>query len=919
VAVERDITSRKESELEMLRLNRALRLLSACSDVLIRTEDETQLVNEICKLAVDIGGYRMAWVGYSVDDENKSIMPVGSYGDKGDFLDKLKLSWAEDNLRGMGPGGKTIRHGKTIVVEDIANDPTYPAIKEAVKKGYLALISLPLLDKKHCFGLLAMYAPEVRNIPAEEIRLLEEMAEDLSFGILNIRAKLEQQRIQTAVTKVATSVSLTATNQFFEQLVQSMIAATDADAGFIAKIISDEPLIARTLVAEVDGKSIENIEYDLTYSPCRHLMKEDHFVLSESVAECFNPSQTMISLGMKDYIGQRLVNSQGKVIGMIFVMRREVRKHNEFTVSTLKIFATRAAAEIERQDYDRHIRNQASLLDKAQDAIVVWSMDHHIQFWNKGAERLYGWMQDEVMGKSMVDLIYSDKAEFLEAKKVLLSTGEWSKEVTQQCKDGRRIFAEAHWTLVTDDKGQPLSVLCINTDVTQRKTAAAEIQYLAFYDQLTNLANRSLMQDRLQHAIATSIRTGKYGALLYIDIDNFKTINDTMGHAAGDTLLKAIARRLLENTRDSDSVARLGGDEFIIILEELSIDSEEAAIQSKTFAEKLIEIFQEPFEIEQHKHHSTPSIGITLFHDDLQTVSELLQQADLAMYQAKASGRNTLRFYDPQMQTVVTYRAELEDNLRVGLKNNEFLLHYQPQFDSESRCIGAEVLLRWVHPTKGMISPAQFIPLAEETLLILPIGEWVLQTACETLLKWQEIPQMANMTLAVNVSVNQFRQVNFLSQVITIIEKSGINPAMLKLELTESLFAENTQDIIAKMIALRELGVTFSLDDFGTGYSSLYYLKRMPLDQLKIDQSFVREILTDNHDATICRSIITLAQSLGLEVIAEGVETIEQKEFLRKEGCHLYQGYYFSKPLPIDELERLIVDKDPAIKMPLVV
>lgn len=909
VAVERDITSRKESELEMLRLNRALRLLSACSDLLVRTHDETELINEVCKLAVEIGGYSMAWVGYSANDESKSITPMGSYSDKGDFLLDLKLSWSESNPRGQGPGGKTIRQKATVVVEDIANDSSYPAIKSALEQGYLALVSLPLLDKDRCFGLFAMYAPEVRYIPAEEIKLLEEMAEDLSFGILNIRARVEQEKIQSAVTRLASSVSFTTNNQFFEQLIQNMVSATDADAGFVAKIISDNPLTARTLGAEVDGKPMENIEYDVSASPCNQLMYADHFVLSESVSECFNPSETMVALGMKDYIGQRLLNNNGRIIGMIFVMRRKIFSQNEFAISTLKIFATRAAAEIERQDYDRHVRNQASLLDQAQDAIVVRGMDNRIQFWNKGAERMYGWSQDEVMGESIVDLSYVDKAEFLEAEKILLRTGEWSKEVAQKRKDGGEIFAEVHWTLVRDDKGQPLSVLCINTDITQRKVAAGEIRQLAFYDQLTHLPNRSLMQDRLQHAIATSTRTGKYGAVLFIDIDNFKTINDTMGHAAGDKLLKAIAQRLVKNTRDSDTVSRLGGDEFIVMVEELSEDSAEAAIQSKSFAEKVILMFQEGFEIEQHLYHSSPSIGITIFHDDKQTVSELLQQADLAMYQAKASGRNTLRFYDPQMQIAVTTRAELEEDLRAGLKKNEFLLYYQPQFDAHNQCIGAEALLRWVHSTKGMIPPAEFIPLAEDTLLILPIGAWVLKTACETLLRWQKIPAMAHMTLAVNVSVNQFQQVDFVSQVTDIIQMTGINPALLKLELTESLFAENAQDIIAKMTAIKKLGVVFSLDDFGTGYSSLYYLKRLPLKQLKIDQSFVREILTDSNDATICRSIITLANSLGLEVIAEGVELLEQKQFLHKEGCYLYQGYYFSKPLPIRDIEKLILGK----------
>ncbi|MES2547800.1 MAG: EAL domain-containing protein [Pseudomonadota bacterium] len=907
VAIERDISKRKANELEMLRLNRALRLLSSCNEVVMRVKDEHQLISEICKLAVEIGGYSMAWVGYAQHDENKSIVPVGSYGTKGEFLNQLNLSWSEDNVRGKGPGGKTIRDCKTIIVEDISKDPSYPATKEAHQEGYFGLISLPLVENGQCFGLLAMYETEVLAIPAEEIKLLEEIADDLAFGIANIRSKIEQEKMQAAVSRVASSVSMSTGNQFLEQLVQNMVIASDADAGFIATLSPDAQLTASTIVAIVDGVLVDNLTYDLNKSPCNQLLKSEHFVLSKATSKCF-PSDTMVLLGMKDYVGQRLINNKGKIIGMIFVMKREIFKHDEFTVSTIKIFATRASAEIERQNYDRHISEQASLLDKAQDAIIVRGMDYRIQFWNKGAERLYGWTESEALGQSIVDLIYTDQSVFYECDKTLHEMGEFSREVTQKRKDKSELFAEVRWTLVKDDMGQAVSVLCINTDITQRKVASEEIQYMAFYDALTKLPNRLLLQDRLKHALVSSARSDKYGALLFIDIDNFKTINDTMGHAAGDILLQKIANRLQSNTRDSDTVSRLGGDEFIIMIEELHVELKDAAILSKVFAEKLVKLFEESFDIDSHKHYSSPSIGITLFKGETQSVTELLKQADLAMYQSKAAGRNTLRFYDPQMQTAVSNRVEIEIDLRQALAKNEFLLHYQPQMNSQGECIGAEALLRWVSGKKGMISPAIFIPLAEETRLILPIGEWVLVKACETLSKWGEIPEMANVQLAVNVSVHQFRSPNFVDQVSKIVKSARINPARLKLELTESIFVENLDDITFKMVALKEQGIAFSLDDFGTGYSSLSYLKRLPFNQLKIDQSFIRDVLTDSHSATITRSIITLAKSLGLEVIAEGVELIEQKEFLVNEDCHLYQGYHFSRPLPLDKLESFVKD-----------
>ncbi|MES2635743.1 MAG: GAF domain-containing protein, partial [Pseudomonadota bacterium] len=434
VAVERDITLRKSNELEMLRLNRALRMLSSCNDVLMRTKNEANLINEICKVAVEVGGYMTAWVGYIQQDENQSIVPAGSYGSKGDFIDQLNLSCLADHPRGNGPSSKAVRECKTVIVEEIAKDLDYPAIHEATKEGYLGLISLPLISEGKCFGLLVIYSAETLTMTAEEIKLLEEMAEDLSFGIHSIRARLEQEKMQAAITQVASSVSMSAGNQFFEQLTQNMITASDADAGFIALLSADEQVSASTLIAVVDGKLIENFSYEVGTSPCNHLLKSDHFVLSQSSVECF-PSKTMASLGMKDYVGQRLSSSKNRTIGMIFVMKRENFKQDDFTVSTLKIFATRAAAEIERQDYDRHIGQQASLLDKAQDAIIVRGMDQRIQFWNKGAERLYGWTEKEAIGQSIVDLIYLNNEDFIASEKSLLLTGECINEVCQKRKD----------------------------------------------------------------------------------------------------------------------------------------------------------------------------------------------------------------------------------------------------------------------------------------------------------------------------------------------------------------------------------------------------------------------------------------------------------------------------------------------------
>lgn len=445
----------------------------------------------------------------------------------------------------------------------------------------------------------------------------------------------------------------------------------------------------------------------------------------------------------------------------------------------------------------------------------------------------------------------------------------------------------------------------LEVEVKRTQAAAEEINQLANYDSLTGLPNRRLLLDRLKHALASGSRSHRYGVLLFIDLDNFKILNDTLGHEIGDLLLQQVAQRLVTCVREGDTVARLGGDEFVVILEGLSENAQEAATHAETVGEKILLTLNRGYQLAGYEHHSTPSIGVALFADYQKTTDELLKQADLALYQAKAAGRNTLRFFDPEMQAVVTARAELETGLRDAVLNQQFLLHYQAQVADECHLMGVEVLVRWKHPQRGMVSPAEFIPVAEETGLILQLGHWVLETACSQLAKWAAQPEFAHLSIAVNVSANQFLQADFVAEVLTLLERTGANPRRLKLELTESMLVSNVEDIITKMTALKEKGVGFSLDDFGTGYSSLSFLKRLPLDQLKIDQGFVRDILFDHNDAAIAKMVVALAESLGLAVIAEGVETVEQRDFLARHGCHAYQGYLFSRPLPLEEFEAL--------------
>jgi diguanylate cyclase (GGDEF)-like protein/PAS domain S-box-containing protein len=470
--------------------------------------------------------------------------------------------------------------------------------------------------------------------------------------------------------------------------------------------------------------------------------------------------------------------------------------------------------------------------------------------------------------------------------------------------DGTNFVAEV--TLSIIDPADRKIIYCVWRDISERKKAEEDIFRLAFFDPLTKLPNRRMLLDRLQQAMSISTRRGRYGAVMFLDLDHFKKVNDKQGHEMGDLLLIEAAQRLQSCVRKCDSVTRLGGDEFVVLLEELSNLTDAAATQAELVAEKIRNELSQPCMLKSYECHITPSIGISMFCDDRNNAEELIKQADGAMYQAKTAGRNTIRFFDPQTQTTLDKRAALEEDLKLALARQQFQLYYQIQMTSLHTAFGAEALIRWIHPERGLVSPDQFIPLAEETGLILPIGNWVLETACAQLKAWQQNALTRNLVLAVNVSAKQFRQTEFISQVQAAVQRHGINSNLLKLELTESLLLDNVEDTIATMNALNKIGVRISLDDFGTGYSSLQYLKRLPLDQLKIDQCFVRDIVADSSDESIVSTIIAMANILDLDVIAEGVETKEQRQHLLNNGCTHFQGYLYSKPIPIDQFEALL-------------
>ena len=545
----------------------------------------------------------------------------------------------------------------------------------------------------------------------------------------------------------------------------------------------------------------------------------------------------------------------------------------------------------------------AAIAFETNDGLIITDAESSILKVNKAFTKITGYGDEEVVGKNprMFASGRHDAAFFAAMWESINGSGQWSGEIWNRRKNGELFPEKLTITAVKTDKGIVTNYVGTVTDISYIKAAADEIQQLAFFDSLTRLPNRRLLMDRLKQALASSARSKRQGAVLFLDLDHFKVLNDSRGHDVGDLLLQQVAERLTLCVREGDTVARLGGDEYVVVLEDLSEDGLETAALTETIAKKIIDALNQPYPLDEHEHHSTPSIGISIFGEQLITVEELLKQADIAMYQAKKAGRNTMRFFNPQMQTTITARVSLERELRKAIDKKQLALYYQIQVDNAGHQLGAEALIRWVHPERGLVSPAQFIPLAEETGLILPIGNWVLDAACAQIKAWHKNALTRDLTLSINVSAKQFRQSDFVTQVKSAIERHAIDPMQLKLELTESLLLENIEETIHSMSALGELGVQFSLDDFGTGYSSLQYLKKLPLYQLKIDQSFVRDIVTDSHDRSIVRTIIAMAQSLYLNVIAEGVETEQQKELLLSHGCKRYQGYLFGKPVPIKE------------------
>ncbi|AFL74284.1 EAL domain-containing protein [Thiocystis violascens] len=565
-------------------------------------------------------------------------------------------------------------------------------------------------------------------------------------------------------------------------------------------------------------------------------------------------------------------------------------------------FARIAGLAVTRVRADTRLRQAATVFESTREGVIITDLNSRILSVNRAYTDITGYSEDEVRGRkpSLMQSGRQDPSFYQTLWANIAANGHWQGEIWNRRKNGELYPQLLSISAVYDSQGQPSHYVGVMTDISQLKESEARLEHLVHYDPLTNLPNRRLVQSRLQHALEHAERYRHRIAVLFLDLDRFKNVNDSLGHPVGDELLEALTRRLSQRLREDDTLGRLGGDEFLILLENLERPEDAGGV-----AQTLLQLLETPFRLPSGPElYVGASIGISLYPDDGDSVTELIKHADVALYQAKEQGRNTYRFYTPKLTAAANERLALEARLHRALANDEFVLHYQPQFETDSGAlIGCEALVRWHSPEEGMISPARFIPLTEETGLIVPLGEWVLRSACTQGRRWMDAGH-PEVTIAVNLSGRQFQQHDLARRVAAILDETGLPADRLKLELTESMIMGHGEQVVELLHALKTLGSRLSIDDFGTGYSSLAYLKRFPIDELKIDQGFVRDIPQDENDMEIAATIIAMARNLNLKVIAEGVETRAQLDFLTRQGCHACQGYLFGRPMPADEFAR---------------
>ena len=866
-----DITQRIQTEQRILQLNRLLRTTSEVNQLMARKNTRQGLLTESCQILVQHGDYRMVWIGMA-NHSNGKVQSVAHAGPAEDYLSKVVIR-CDDTPFGQGPTGTAVREGRSVTNQDTQHNANFSPWREvAISLGYGSSAAIPLRVAGKIVGAVNVYSDKHDAFNQDEVALLEELTEDIGFALqaqeqmearkhaekalseseANFRALTENANVGIAVNQNGKHVF--ANNQLLKLLGYTM-------EEFYAAGIKDmvHPDEYDTIIRRL-RKRIEGIPALPVYET-RMLTKQG----AEVPVEISGAKTTWL----------------GEPAGMVFMLDISARRRAE--AQMLKL---------------------SSAIEQTADAVTITDRNGVIEYVNPAFEHITGYSYSEAIGQTprLVKSGKQGEAFYEKLWQTILAGKAYSEVFINRHKNGSLYYEEKTVTPLKDRDGHVTHFVATGKDVTERMQTQERLQYMAQHDALTELPNRVLLLDRLKQALARARWHERIVALLFVDLDRFKTINDTLGHETGDLLLQQLAARFNHSVRVGDTVARFGGDEFVILLDDVASEHDIRGV-----ALKVLDAMIPAFEIDDQRLYITASIGISLYPNDGEDATTLLKHADIAMYRAKDLGKNTYQFYSADMSARAFERLTLESSLRHALERHELRLHYQPVLDVVSGSIvGVEALLRWQHPDFGLILPNDFIPLLEDTGLIVPAGQWVLETACEQLRRWH-LAGWPQLRMSVNLSPRQFQaEEQLIETLMHNLKTLDCNPHLLELEITEGLLMHHIPDTLAVLDRMQTMGLRLAIDDFGTGYSSLSYLRRFPIDTLKIDRSFVHDIPGDEDDSAITTAIIVLAQSLKLDVIAEGVETEAQRDFLSARGCHLMQGMLFSQPLPAEEIAPLL-------------
>ena len=865
VTMVEDISIRKETEQRVQRLMDLYHALSEINDAIIHLKDPAALYQIACRIAVEQGGVMLAWVGM-LDESGDFIVPSYRYGEANGYLEGLQIPVSPDEIKGKGPVATTFREAHAVIVNDfdtVAN--TLPWHARAKEFGIRASASFPIKNRQLTCAVFTVYSHLHDVFDDEIVALLGEIAGNLSFAIENVEREIQRKQTEHALRQSEARLQRVAEEAPFPM----MVIGEDGDVLQVNKVWT-----------EITGYTLADIPTFKIWSQRAYGSK---------VSDVDDGLDNLLNLAKRYDTGERVVRCKnGELRTWHFISAPLGRLPDD-----RRYILSMATDVTESKKAEEALRLAATVFESSHSAIVITDSLANIVAVNPAFTRITGYTEDEVIHGNP-RLLHSGRQgkDFYEAFwKTLLEEDSWQGEIWNCRKNGEEYAAWLSISAIRDEHGVIQHYIGIADDITENKAIQRQMEYLAYHDSLTGLPNRMLANDRLEQAIAHANRSKNRVAVMFLDLDDFKTINDTLGHSVGDSMLKSVAERLQACVRESDTVSRLGGDEFLVMLHEVS---EIEAINR--VAVNILEKVHQSCRVGDHELTTSTSIGIAVFPEDGTDRDTLLKNADMAMYNAKQSGRNTHRFFAEEMNEYVLEHLLIRNGLTRALDNDEFLLYFQPVLDlMTGKPIGAEALIRWRHPELGMIPPSRFIQVAEDTGMIVPIGNWVMQEACRQARSWQEAGWP--LRVAVNISAVQFRRGDLEETVAHALQESGLPSDCLELELTESILIQDINKTLEVLHRLGKLGVHLSIDDFGTGYSSLAYLRRLPVDKLKIDRSFVNEITTRPDDAAIALSIITLAQSLRKRVIAEGVETPEQLRFLQEHGCNEIQGYLFSRPL----------------------